>query len=314
MSLFSETMGFTRQNLYKTYVHGPEARLARTERLKAALEQIVSEHPGWSGSMIHKELSLRGIKVGKDKFYSLVRRYQLTLNARRKFRRHRSYKLKAAPSLVYNRTFHRVFEVLFADYTEIETQEGKLQLLLVEDLISRYITASRVSKTCTAAPVLSALVESIELKESLGLKYQTIVHTDRGSEFVNHAVRNLAEENNVLLSNTGRHRCYENPYMERLNGTLKHSLGLRVRFSSRAEASTHINDAIERYNQEHRHSSLGKRVPYIILTSYTGKKSRKPQVKTDACPLPGQGARIYSKALTVKVKKIDIDNNKKHPK
>lgn len=314
MSLFSETMGFSRQNLYQTYVHSRDERLSLTAQVKTAIEKLLSEHPGWSGSMIYKELRSQGIKIGHDKFYSLVKRYQLTMNARRKFRRHKSYKLKAAPNLIYNRTFYRVFEVLFADYTEIDTSEGKLQLLLVEDLVSRCITASRVSKTCTTAPVLSALEESFQIKASLGLKYQTIVHTDRGSEFVNHAVRSLAVQNNFLLSNTGSHRCYENPYLERLNGTLKYSLGLRVKFTYLDDAILQINAAIAKYNNEHHHSSLGKHVPYIILTSYTGKKSRKPQVNMTSCPLPGQRARIYSKALKVKVKKIDVDSKRKHPK
>lgn len=311
MSLLSETMGFSRQNLYKTYVHGRSGKQEQTSVVRSAIERIRTEHPGWSGSRILAELGRQGIKVGRDKFYRLVNREHLTLNARRKFRRHRSYKLRAAPNLICNRTFHRVFEVLFADYTEIETAEGKLQLLLVEDLVSRYITASRISTSCTAAPVLSALEESFQLKASLGLKYRTIVHTDRGSEFVNHAVRSLAVQNNFLLSNTGNHRCYENPYLERLNGTLKHSLGLRVRFANRGEAVIRIGEAIEIYNNEHHHSSLGKHIPHNVLISYTGKKSRKPQEKTPSCPLPGQGARIYSNVLKVKVKKIDIDSKRK---
>lgn len=314
MSLYSQSLAFSRQNLYKTYLHCDTEKLQQSEQIKAAILKLVSEHPGWSGTLIRKELSLIGIEIGRDRFYRLINRYQLTMNSRRKSWKSRHYKLKASPNLIYNRTFHRVFEVLFADYTEISTCEGKLQLLLVEDLVSRCITASRVSRTTKAAPVLEALEESFRLKESLGLRYQTIVHTDRGSEFVNHAVKNLADRNNTLISNTGKHRCYENPYMERLNGTLKYGLGLRAKFATKEEACSQISEAIERYNKEHHHSSIGKRIPYTVLTSYTGKKSRKPQVFSAVCPLPGQRARTYSKALTVKVKKINIDNYKKHLK
>jgi transposase InsO family protein len=274
------------------------------------VEVIISERKGLSGSMIRRELTKRGVIIGRDRFYKLIKRYSLTANSKRKAWKSIHYKLKAAKNLIYNRTYHRVYEVLLADYTEIETCEGKLQLLMVEDLISRYVTASRISKTCTAAPVIEALHESFRLKASLGLRYKTILHTDRGTEFVNHAVQNFAKENDVLLSNTGIHKCFDNPFMESLNKTLKHCLGLRVNFDTKVEAHRQINEAIKIYNNEHHHSGLGKRIPCSVLMNYTSKKSRKPEEKTGSCPPPGRGARTYAKSLTVKIKKIKIDKPK----
>jgi transposase InsO family protein len=259
--------------------------------------------------MIRKELKSREEQIGRDKFYALVKRHKLTINSQKRAWR-RSHKLKTpAKNLIMNRTFHRVFEVLFSDYTEIVTAEGKLELLLVEDLVSRYITSYRISDTCTAAPVIEALEESLALKSSLKLRYQTIFHTDKGSEFVNHAVKRAAEANNVLLSNTGRNHCYENAFIESLNRTLKHSMGLRVRFASKSEARAEISKAIFTYNTMHNHSKLGKRTPYSVLMSYTGKKRGNPGGKSSSCPPPGRGARIYSKSLITKIKKIGLDKS-----
>jgi putative transposase len=196
---------------------------------------------------------------------------------------------------------------VLSDYTEIETNEGKLQLLLVEDLVSRYITAFRISNTCKSAPVVEALQESLALKASLRLKYKTIFHTDRGSEFVNNAIKNIAAANNVQLSNTGKNHCYENAYMESLNKTMKHCLGLRVKFATKEDARLSIEAAIFRYNNEHRHSSIGKRVPLSVLMSYTGRKTGKPEGKSGSCHPPGRRARTYSKSLVVKIKKIGLD-------
>ncbi|MDP3013073.1 MAG: IS3 family transposase [Candidatus Subteraquimicrobiales bacterium] len=307
-------MKLSRQNFYKTYLKCNEEKLYYKDKVRSEILSILEYHSGLSGVQIRRKLLDKGIQIGRDSFYQLINDYRLTLNSRRKAWRKKRYKTPAAKNQIINRTFRRVFEVLVSDYTEIETEEGKLQLLLVEDLVSRFITAYRISPTCSSAPVSEAFQESLVLKSSLGLKYQTIFHSDRGSEFVNHAVRNIARDNNVLISNTGIHRCYENAFMESLNKTLKHSLGLRIRFSSKAEAYTYIEEAINIYNFERQHSKLGNRIPYSVLTSYTGKKGNLSGGKPNFCHPSGRVARTYANSLKVKVKKINIDNHRKHQK
>jgi putative transposase len=297
----------SRQNLYKTYLHCDEEKLQRNDRIRDQITSILEKRRGLSGTQVRKELLAMGVKVGRDKFYQIINRYKLTFNSRKKAWKRQHYKSKAASNLILNHTFRRVFEVLFADYTEISTNEGKLQLLLVEDLVSRYVTAYRVSNTSTSAPVVEALQESLALKASLKLRYKTIFHTDRGSEFVNHAIKTLAASNNVEISNTGKNHCYENAYMESLNKTLKYCLGLRDKFNTKEEAYQNIDAAINRYNNEHHHSRIGKRVPYSVLIGYTGKKSGKPEGKRGSCPSPVRGARTYSKSLVVKIKKFGLD-------
>ena len=302
----------SRQNLYKTYLHCNEEKLKYRDNVRYEIVSILEERRGLSGTQVRKELLSRGYQIGRDNFYQIVNRYRLTMNSRKKAWRRQHYRGKAASNMVINRTFRRVFEVLFADYTEIDTREGKLQLLLIEDLVSRFITAFRVSNTCTSAPVVDALLESLALKASLKLSYKTIFHTDRGSEFVNHALKNVATSHNIQISNTGSNHCYENAFMESLNKTLKHCLGLRVQFATKEEAIQNIEASINKYNYEHQHSSLGKRVPYSVLISYTGKKPANPDGKSGSCPPPGRGARTYSKALSVKIKKIGLDKCRRH--
>jgi putative transposase len=305
--VFAEANMISRQNLYKTYLHCDEEKLQRKDHIRDQVISILEERRGLSGTQVRKELAARGIKIGRDSFYQIVNRFKLTLNSRKKAWKRQHYKSKATTNMIINRTFRRVFEVLFSDYTEIETNEGKFQLLLVEDLVSRYITAYRISNTCKSAPVVEALQESLALKASLKLNYKTIFHTDRGSEFVNHAIKSVAAANNVQISNTGKNHCYENAYMESLNKTLKHCLGLRWKFDTKEDAYINIEAAINRYNNEHQHSSIGKRVPHSVLIGYTGKKSGKPEGKAGTWPTTGRRARTYSKSLVVKIKKIGLD-------
>jgi putative transposase len=307
MTVFSRVLGKSRQNLYKTYLQErPDKNEERSIQMQAVREMIIL-NPGLPGTSIYRKLLECGYYIGRDRFYDLVNQGHLTMNAKRKKWKSREYNVKAAPNLVENKTFSRVYEVLFADYTEIATAEGEVQLLLVEDLVSRYITAKQVSASCSSAPVIEALQESMELKLSLGLRYKTIFHTDKGTEFVNYAVKAFAEQNNLVLSNTGINRCYENPFMESLNKTLKHHLGLRVELPTKAEAYNQIERVIDIYNNERVHSKIGKRIPCDVLMSYTGKKTRSLGGKPASCPPSGRGARTYSKSLRIKVKKINID-------
>jgi putative transposase len=314
MSLFCETNLINRQNMYKTYLHCDPERLEKTVLYKDAILSMLETNRGLSGSQLRLALVLKGIDIGRDKFYRIVNNFKLTCNARKKAWHKRRHQVKNQANMIINHTFHRVFEVLFADYTEIETGEGKLQLLLIMDLVSRYITSYRICNTCKSEPVTEAITESLALKKRLKLRYKSILHTDKGSEFVNHAVKQTAILNDIILSNTGKNHCYENAFIESLNRTLKHSHGLRVKFADKAEASRCIREAINNYNTMCKHSSLAKRTPYCVLMNYTGKKRSLPEGKQNSCPLPGQGARVYSKSLIVKIKKIKIDNNKKTPK
>ncbi|MBW6513486.1 MAG: IS3 family transposase [Candidatus Syntrophosphaera sp.] len=310
MSLISESLGMSRQNLYKTYLHRDLSKENTEQQYKQAIEDKLLEKSGLSGSQVRRELSDEGVHIPRDRFYRLVNRNRYTLNSSSRAWKTKPYKSQAASNLIKNRTFRRVFEVLFADYTEIKTDEGPLQLLLMEDLVSRYVTSYQICDTCKAWPVVEALEESMALKARLRLKYQTILHTDRGSEFVNHAVKNTVLEYGIQLSNTGNNHCYDNAYIESLNKTLKYTMGLRIRYKTKEEAKAEIREIINQYNTAHKHSSLGKRIPYCVLTRYTAKKSRNPEVKPGSCHPAGRVARTYAKSLAVKIKKNNLDKNK----
>lgn len=99
--------------------------------------------------------------------------------------------------------------------------------------------------------------------------------------------------------------------MESLNKTLKYTLGLRVKYTTKEEAILDIEGKIEQYNKAHKHGSLGKRVPYCVLMHYTAVKSRDPEGKPGPCRPASRAARTFSKLLAVKIKKINLDNSRR---
>ena len=60
---------------------------------------------------------------------------------------------------------------------------------------------------------------------------------------------------------TEENHCYENSQAERLNGTLKHELGLNATFGDVKEATRAVSEAVLIYNDLRPHQALGYRRP-----------------------------------------------------
>ena len=67
----------------------------------------------------------------------------------------------------------------------------------------------------------------------------------------------------MQISMTEMNHCYENSIAERVNGTLKNELLLGERFRDHKAIVAATKEAIEIYNNERWHNSLGGEIPGI---------------------------------------------------
>ena len=65
----------------------------------------------------------------------------------------------------------------------------------------------------------------------------------------------------VFRSMTDGYDCYQNALAERINGILKHEFGLNKTIPNLKTAQKMVKQAIEIYNNERRHCSLGMKTP-----------------------------------------------------
>ena len=146
------------------------------------------------------------------------------------------------------------------DITEHPTREGKVYLAAVLDVYSRRIVGWSIADHLRSELVVDALEMARWRRRPP--RGQTVVHSDRGSQYTSWAFgRRLRAAG--LLGSMGRvGSAYDNAMMESFFGTLQLELLDRCRWQTRAELATAIFEWIEGwYNPRRRHSSVADLSP-----------------------------------------------------
>ena len=95
----------------------------------------------------------------------------------------------------------------------------------------------------------------------------SIFHSDRGSQYSSHLLRNELKSHNFNQSMSGKGNCYDNATYESFFSTLKReTLPDCGYFETLEEAKNHIFEHIEGfYNTRRKHSSLGYKSPLEFI-------------------------------------------------
>ena len=197
------------------------------------------------------------------------------LKGQRKYRKvittNSKHDFPVAPNLL-NREFHADRPNLkwVVDITYIATEEGWLYLAGVLDLFSRKIVGWAMSDTIDADLVEKALRMALYQRQP---GQELLHHSDRGSQYASHQIRNILAANHILVSMSGKGNCYDNAVMESFWGTLKNEWVNQQKYQTRFEARTDIFNYIEGfYNTVRLHSTLG----YLSPTEYEAKYQKSP--------------------------------------
>jgi putative transposase len=156
-------------------------------------------------------------------------------------------------------------ELWLTDITEHPTAEGKLYLCAVKDACSKRIVGYSIGARMTADLAVNALANALALRGGV----DTIVHSDRGSQFRSHAyVRAL--RNAQLRGSMGRvGACADNAAMESFFSLLQKNVLNRRRWQTRDELRLAIVVWIEKtYHRRRRQRALGRLTPIEYETIY----------------------------------------------
>jgi transposase InsO family protein len=261
-----EAMGMTRQNYYKQR-RRRERRAVDEELVLSLVRQERKVQPRLGGRkllrVVQDELSKSGVRIGRDRFFELLRSRKLLIDrplrsARTTDSRH---SFRVYGNLVKDLEIVRPHQVLVSDITYIRTDEGFLYLCLVMDAFSRAIVGHDCSDTLEREGAIRAL--DLALKQ-LPPGSGAIHHSDRGSQYCCHEYVGLLESATVSISMTQENHCYENSQAERLNGILKQEYGLGGTFGRKGEAMRGVSEAVYLYNWRRPHQSLGYAIPMEV--------------------------------------------------
>ncbi len=209
-------------------------------------------------------LAKAGVKVGRDRFFEILRRGGLLLERlpRDPPQTTSSYHcLPVFANLVKGREIERPNEVWVSDLTYVRTEEGFLYLALVTDKFSRKIVGYHCGDTLEAMGCVKALGMALQ---DLPVEAHPIHHSDQGSQYCCHEYINALSARGLKISMTEQDHCAENALAERMNGILKGEYGLGQTIKTKAQARQMADQGVALYNGRRPHTALNYQMPNAV--------------------------------------------------
>lgn len=201
-----------------------------------------------------------GIKVGRDKFFEIMRENGLLITPKRHYVRTTDsfHHFRIYTNRIKDKVIDRPHMVMASDITYIRTLEGFMYLALITDLGSRKIIGYDLSDSLAVEGSLRALHMALRQRDKTK---KMIHHSDRGIQYCCHDYIKVLKKNNVSISMAEKGNPYENAIAERVNGILKTEYMLDETFNSKSDALKAVREAVWLYNNLRPHLSLGYQTP-----------------------------------------------------
>jgi len=160
------------------------------------------------------------------------------------------------PYLLRNLKIERVNQVWQTDITYVPMSRGFMYMVAIIDVCSRKILNWSVSNTMSAEWCTELMKDTIEMHGK-----PEINNTDQGSQFTSKIYIDLLKENGIKISMDGRGRALDNIYIERFWRSLKYEKIFLNPANGGLELYENIREYVTFYNQERRHTEIGKVPP-----------------------------------------------------
>jgi putative transposase len=221
--------------------------------------------------MLQPFLKQHSITMGRDNFFSLLRKNKLLVRTTKRTAhttdsKHFFYRY---PNMVKAFTPLKAHELWVSDITFIPLRNRFAYLFLITDAYSRKIVGHYVSDDMKVSSAIIALKKALDQKPADRI---VIHHSDRGMQYCSIAYVQLLQQHHAHISMTQNGDPYENAIAERVNGILKSEF-LHSCYDTIDQAAAHINRCIIIYNYKRRHSSLNWQIPGTV------HKQHGPQIK-----------------------------------
>lgn len=258
-----EHFGISRQAYYQRQRRNKQ-QISREQVVLALVQQCRTELPKEGGKKLYRrirpELERRGIKVGRDKLYGLLRTNGLLVRRRRKYvtTTQSKHRFKIYKNMIADYIPTKPNQLWVSDITYLRVGGSFMYLALITDAYSRKIVGYDFSNSLELSGCLRALSQALKQR---GKKHQLIHHSDRGIQYCSKAYVEQLEKHGVCISMASAGNCYENALAERVNGILKQEFLLDQHFTNQSQAKRAVRQAIEKYNRVRLHMSIGYLTP-----------------------------------------------------
>lgn len=259
---FVQHLGISRQAHHQQA--GAQRRRAAEEAVTLEMVQRIRYHHPRMGTRklltkVQARLADRGIALGRDALFDLLRRHDLLVSPQRRPTRTTRAGLWRCPNLLPELTLTGPRQLWVGDITYLNLERGFAYLALLTDAFSRFIVGFDLSLSLAVEGCLRALNRALPpLPGSLaGLVH----HSDHGGQYTARAYRDRLAEHHIRSSMGEVGNCYENALAERMNGILKLEYRLDKPFVDLEQMRASAAQAVALYNFDRPHLALNYRVP-----------------------------------------------------
>ena len=240
------------------------------------VEEVRKKHPraGTRKLMIYlrEDLKQANIKIGRNALNTILREHQMLVPKTKRFHittdsNHFYYK---SPNLLKETEITHSEQAVVCDITYLKAAHVHAYLALVTDPYSKKIMGYSVDDNMRVELVKAAL--KMSYKNMIFNHAEVIHHSDRGIQYCCPDYSEFAEKLHFKLSTTQQYDPYENAVAERVNETLKYEYGLNKQAPNLQILKKMVKQAVDIYNKERVHWSLGLQTPEEVHRSYNSLK------------------------------------------
>jgi transposase InsO family protein len=201
--------------------------------------------------------------LGRDKFFKLLKRYNLLVKKQKKYARttQSSHRFKIYKNLCKGWRPTGSNQLWVGDITYIRVRTGFVYLSLLTDGYSRKIIGWNLSKSLGIEGAMETARMAVNQNKASN---NTIHHSDRGIQYCSPTYVEYLGDKGVKMSMGEKGNCYDNAMAERVNGILKQEYSLDTTFNSTEDTLKAVKEGIKHYNEQRPHWALKLKTPAIV--------------------------------------------------
>lgn len=241
-----------------TYYYRPIPETDYNLTLMREIDLLYLDHPYYGRRLMTGALKLKGFNVNPKRVLRLMK--QMCIQAiypKPKVRTTIPGNIRF-PYLLKNIEINTVNQAWGTDITYIPVDGGFLYLVAYLDLYSRYVLSWKISNSLDTSFCLEAL------EMSLKHGHPDIINSDQGVQYTSQAYIDFVRSQNIKASMSGKGKCWDNIFVERLWRSLKCEEVYLKRYENHLEAINSIGSYINHYNNCRPHSALNYKTPREI--------------------------------------------------
>lgn len=198
---------------------------------------------------------LQVLKIGRDKFFEILRANHLLIEARRSYHvtTNSHHRFRKHKNLILEMAISRPEQVWVSDITYIGKREKPCYLSLVTDAYSKKIMGYYVADNMNTESSIIAL--KMAVKNRKHEKVSLIHHSDRGVQYCADDYQKILLNSNIQCSMTNNGDPYENAVAERINGILKQEFIIDTYHADLPIMRKIVKETVDIYNNQRPHYS-----------------------------------------------------------